>query len=256
MALLVLNLMLGALAGCGHHGDLADSSDVAPIVVADDHGVRADPETIAAEAVVVPQTHEQISSQPQSEPLYAAAHAPQRIALAAGPGSAFGDQPHMSPRSVAEVDAPYLMDAGDKIRIFVYGQPNLSRIYTVDGSGFVAIPLIGAVKARGETAFDLERAVTVQLGAKYVKEPKVSVEVATYRPFFILGEVRSSGQYPYVSGMTVETAVAIAGGYSERANERRVQITRRVNGMVEKALVPGDTVVQPGDTIHVRERFF
>ncbi len=118
------------------------------------------------------------------------------------------------------------------------------------------MPLIGAVKTRAETTFDLERAITVQLGAKYVKDPKVSVEVATYRPFYILGEVRTSGQYPYVSGMTVQTAVAIAGGYSERASDRKVIITRRVNGVTEKMRVEPDMAVLPGDTIHIPERFF
>lgn len=163
---------------------------------------------------------------------------------------------HQAPQIVADVDPPYLLDAGDKVRVFIYGQPNLSRIYMVDGGGFISVPLIGAVKARGETTYDLERAITVQLAAKYVRDPRVSIEIAQHRPFYILGEVRSAGQYPYVSGMTVETAVAIAGGYSERANERKVQISRRVNGNVERMLVSPDTVVMPGDTIHVRERFF
>ena len=163
---------------------------------------------------------------------------------------------HRAPQIVADVDPPYLLDAGDKVRVFIYGQPNLSRVYAVDGGGFISVPLIGAVKARGESTYDLERAITVQLAAKYVRDPRVSVEIAQYRPFYILGEVRSAGQYPYVNGMTVETAVAIAGGYSERANERKVQISRRVNGSVERMLVPPDTVVLPGDTIYVRERFF
>ncbi|KAB2847824.1 MAG: polysaccharide export protein [Hyphomicrobiaceae bacterium] len=163
---------------------------------------------------------------------------------------------HHAPQIVADVDPPYLLDAGDKIRVFIYGQPNLSRIYAVDGGGFISIPLIGAVKARGETTYDLERAITVLLAAKYVRDPRVSIEIAQHRPFYILGEVKSAGQYPYVNGMTVETAVAIAGGYSERANERKVQISRRINGSIERMLVPPDTVVMPGDTVFVRERFF
>ena len=163
---------------------------------------------------------------------------------------------HMAPQALADTDAPYMLDAGDRIRVFVYGQPNLSRIYTVDGGGFISMPLIGAVKVRGETTFDIERAVTVQLGAKYVKDPKISVEIAAYRPFYILGEVRTAGQYPYVSGMTVQTAVAIAGGYSERASERRVIITRRINGVIEKLRVSPDMPILPGDTIQVKERYF
>ena len=91
---------------------------------------------------------------------------------------------------------------------------------------------------------------------KYIKDPKVSVEIAAHRPFFILGEVRTAGQYPFVSGMTVQTAVAIAGGYSERATERKVIITRRINGVIEKLKVSSDMPVLPGDTIHIPERFF
>ena len=144
------------------------------------------------------------------------------------------------------------------ILLLIANDQNLAMRVRADG---VHIPQrhgakIGAVKARGESTYDLERAITVQLAAKYVRDPRVSVEIAQYRPFYILGEVRSAGQYPYVNGMTVETAVAIAGGYSERANERKVQISRRVNGSVERMLVPPDTVVLPGDTIYVRERFF
>lgn len=160
------------------------------------------------------------------------------------------------PQAVADTDEPYLLDTGDRLRIFVYGQPNLSRLYTVDHGGWITVPLIGAVKARGLTAFDLERSIKGKLGAQYVKDPRVTVDVARNRPFFILGEVRVSGQYPYVSGMTVKTAVAIAGGFSERANERKIQITRRVNGLIERMDVPDDYVVQPGDTVYVYERFF
>jgi len=160
------------------------------------------------------------------------------------------------PQAVADTDGPYLLDSGDKLRIFVYGQPNLSRIYVVDHGGWITVPLIGAVKARGISTFDLEHSLKGKLGAQYVKEPHVTVDIHQNRPFFILGEVKNAGQFPYVSGMTVKTAVAIAGGYSERANERRIQITRRVNGLVERMDVPDDYVVQPGDTLQVYERFF
>ena len=157
---------------------------------------------------------------------------------------------------MADADGPYLLDTGDKLRIFVYGQPNLSRIYTVDHDGVVSVPLIGHVKARGLTTARLEGAIRSRLGAQYVKDPHVTVDISQNRPFFILGEVRSAGQFPYVNGMTIQSAVAIAGGYSERADEKRVQITRRVNGLVEKMDVPSDYVVQPGDTVYVYERWF
>ena len=160
------------------------------------------------------------------------------------------------PRAVAEADGPYLLDTGDKLRVFVYGQPNLSRIYTVDHDGKISVPLIGHVRARGRTTGALEGAIRSSLGAQYVKDPHVTIDISQNRPFYILGEVRSAGQFPYISGMTVQSAVAVAGGFSERANEHHIQITRRTNGLVEKMDVPGDYVVQPGDTVYVYERWF
>jgi polysaccharide export outer membrane protein len=126
----------------------------------------------------------------------------------------------------------------------------------VDHAGAISVPLIGNVHARGATTRGLERSIRSRLGAQYVKDPHVTVDIHQNRPFFILGEVRQAGQYPYVSGMTVQSAVAIAGGYSERANERKVQITRRINGVIEKLDVPPDYVVLPGDTLYVFERWF
>lgn len=233
----------GAVGACSHSSDAVDVATQPTAVIASDGPIAGgEPETIARDARVVP----------AKGMLAAASGAP---SLGASPLGAAHVR-HLAPHTHADTDAPYMLDSGDRIRIFVYGQPNLSRIYTVDGGGFISMPLIGAVKTRAETTFDLERAITVQLAAKYVKDPKVSVEVATYRPFYILGEVRTSGQYPYVSGMTVQTAVAIAGGYSERASERKVIITRRVNGVTEKLRVAPDMPVLPGDTIHIQERFF
>lgn len=159
------------------------------------------------------------------------------------------------PQAVADSDGPYLLDTGDRLRIFVYGQPNLSRLYIVDHDGRISIPLIGDVGARGHTTKDLQALIRDRLGKEYVKNPQVTVDIQQNRPFFILGEVKNAGQFPYVSGMTVETAVAIAGGFTERASERKFRITRRVNGFVEQIEAPGDYVVKPGDTIYVFERF-
>lgn len=169
---------------------------------------------------------------------------------------AWGPPTVLGPRAIAYTDGPYLLDTGDRLRIFVYGQPNLSRIYIVDHGGMVGVPLIGTVQARGRTVRQLEGAIRAGLGGRFVKDPQVTVDVQQNRPFFILGEVRSAGQYPYVSGMTVQTAVAVAGGFGERADDRQFEITRRVGGgVVEKMIVPEDFVVQPGDTINVLERF-
>jgi polysaccharide export outer membrane protein len=154
------------------------------------------------------------------------------------------------------VNETYRLDSGDRVRIVVFGQDNLSRVYGVDGSGYIAMPLIGAVCARGLTTFQLAADIANQLKRKYLKDPKVTAEVETYRPFFILGEVRQPGQFSYVNGMTVETAVAIAQGYTERANERKVRLTRKFGGVMSTVMVPTDYPVLPGDTIYVLERFF
>ena len=160
------------------------------------------------------------------------------------------------PHAVAEGEGPYLLDTGDRLRIFVYGQPNLSRLYLVDHAGRVSIPLIGNIVARGRTTYALERIIRDRLATEFVKDPQVTVDVQQNRPFFILGEVRAAGQYPYVSGMTIEQAVAIAGGYSERANERRARVTRRTDGRIDVIEAPSDYVLQPGDSVYVYERFF
>ena len=155
----------------------------------------------------------------------------------------------------AHAQAPYTLDSGDVLRVNVFGQENLSRQYAIDGSGYISMPLIGAVSARGATRFQLEKKIAAQLKKSYVKDPKVTVEVANYRPFFILGEVRQPGQFPYVNGMTVQNAVAIARGFTERARERKVQLKRRVEGRDYTLMVPADYPIQPGDTIYVQERF-
>ena len=151
---------------------------------------------------------------------------------------------------------PYILDTGDRLRVFIYGQPNLSRLYTVDQIGNIAIPLIGSVRARGRTTIDLERSIASKLGREFVKDPQVTVDVAQNRPFFILGEVRLPGQYPFVSGMTVEQAVAIGGGYTERASHRSYRITRKLGALVDQIEAPSDYTLCPGDTVYVYERFF
>ncbi|MEO1693704.1 MAG: polysaccharide biosynthesis/export family protein [Pseudomonadota bacterium] len=159
------------------------------------------------------------------------------------------------PQIVADTDESYLLDTGDRLRIFVYGQPNLSRLYTVDHRGFIVMPLIGRVKARQKTVYSLAHAIKHRLGAEFVRDPQVTVDVNQNRPFFVMGEVRNPGQYPYVSGMTLQTAVAIGGGYSERARKGGGRVTRRINGVVEVVDVPSDYVLKPGDTVEIFERF-
>jgi len=150
----------------------------------------------------------------------------------------------------------YGLDSGDKLRIVVFGQEGLSASYSVDTSGNITMPLIGAVRARGLTPAGLQRAVTAKLKNGYVREPHVAVEVEAYRPFFILGEVTLPGQYPYVPNMTVETAVAIAGGFTPRAFKHKIEISRQVNGLTERRVVSPNYPVRPGETVHIAERWF
>lgn len=150
----------------------------------------------------------------------------------------------------------YTLDSGDRIRVFVFDQPNLSRVYNVDGQGRISMPLIGSVLARGHTTRKLESAIKYGLQRKFVKDAKVSIEVAVYRPFYIHGEVRTPGQFPYVYGMTVEAAIATAGGFSPRARKNGIRIVRTVDGSREVVVSDPSAYVRPGDIITVDERFF
>lgn len=169
-----------------------------------------------------------------------------------------GCAPRIMPPDVlqASLHEPYTLNAGDKLRVIVFGQDSLSNVYAVDGAGRISMPLIGAVEARGLTTASLEKAVEGKLRNGFLREPKVSAEVDTYRPFFILGEVTTSGQYPYVNNMTIQTAIAIAGGYAPRAARTYAEVTRVVNGDLVTVNVPVTTPIRPGDTVVVKERYF
>ena len=151
---------------------------------------------------------------------------------------------------------PYTLGPGDKLRVVVFGQDGISNTYIVDAAGNVSLPLIGAVVAHGLTTQQLSARIAERLRQGYVRDPHVSVEVETYRPFFILGEVTTPGQYPYVADMTVEKAVAIAGGFTPRAYKDTVQLTRSAAGDQMKGPVPLNYPLRPGDTILVKERWF
>ena len=151
---------------------------------------------------------------------------------------------------------PYILGTGDRLRISVFGQEGVTNTYLVDAGGYVNIALIGPVGARGLTAPALAQAISAKLREGYIREPHVSVEVEAYRPFYILGEVNAPGQYPYQPGISVETAIAIAGGYSPRADKRHAMLTRAMNGAPFKSKVPLQTQIRPGDTINVGERWF
>ena len=167
------------------------------------------------------------------------------------------DAPMPIAQSVIEAETnSYPLDSGDKLRVVVFGQDGLTASYSVDTSGNITLPLIGAVRARGVSTAGLQQSIVAKLRNGYVREPHVAVEVETYRPFFILGEVTLPGQYPYVPNMTVETAVAIAGGYTPRAFKRKIEVTHQVNGLTEHRVVSPNYPVRPGDTVHIAERWF
>src|SRR5947207_1593642 len=153
-------------------------------------------------------------------------------------------------------DAAYRLDAGDKLRVVVFGQEGLTNTYAIDAGGSITMPLIGAVPARGRTPAGLASAITVKLRNGFIREPSVAVEIETYRPFFILGAVAAPGQYPYVPNMTVESAVAIAGGFSPRAKRDSVTLTHTDDSGIGCFVVPPGTPISPGDTVLIGERWF
>lgn len=163
------------------------------------------------------------------------------------------------PYKTAYLDAPpgpYTLANGDRLRIIVFGQDTLSNIYAVDGSGRISIPLVGAIPVGGRTPADVEAAIAAKLRNGFVREPKVTVEIETYRPFFILGEVINSGQFPFVNGMTVQNAIAIAGGFTPRAAKDHAEVVRKVRDTLVGGIVPITYPLRPGDTVVIKERWF
>ncbi len=152
---------------------------------------------------------------------------------------------------------PYTVGQGDRLQVRVFGEPTLTGLYAVDGAGAISMPLLRSVRVAGLTTKRVEQRIASRLRKKFLRNPNVSVEIRTYRPFYILGEVNRSGQYPYVDGMSVQTAVAIAGGFTPRARRSRVKVTRRFSKNNTRTLtLRSSATLQPGDTIVVEERFF
>lgn len=151
---------------------------------------------------------------------------------------------------------PYRLDSGDRLRITVFEQTGLTNTYSIDQAGYVAFPLIGSVPARGKTIQELEGAIAVKLRQGYLRDPDVSIEVDRYRSIYVMGEVGQAGQYSYVAGMTIQNAIAVAGGFSPRANQGNVDVTRKINGKILTGRVSISDPILAGDTIYVRERLF
>jgi len=171
------------------------------------------------------------------------------LALAAcAPGSDLPPVP-------AAYAGPYLLGPGDEVRIITFGDTSLSGSFAVDEGGHISMPLLGLVQASGLTTEALQTEIIDELKAKKLYlAPSVVIEVATRRPIFVLGEVQKPGQYPYEPGMTMESAVAVAGGFTYRAVKARVEVKRQEPGHAVRGQADPDAAVQPGDVITVLER--
>ncbi len=155
------------------------------------------------------------------------------------------------------VTGAYRLGPSDQLRVMVFGQKEMSNNYQVDSTGRISIPLVGAVKVHGRTTRQVERIIVSRLqSANIVNDPQVSIEITNYRPFFIQGEVKNSGSYPFQVGLTFEKAIAASGGYTIHANKRYFIVSRMVGNKMEKYKVTPEHLVHPGDSITVKERWF
>jgi polysaccharide export outer membrane protein len=154
-------------------------------------------------------------------------------------------------------DPDYRLGANDRVRIIVFGQPTLTGEFTLDGSGQLAFPLIGNVNAQGMTTGQLQQTIASRLDPDYLRNPSVSAEVITRRPFYVIGEVQKPGNYPYVTDMTALQAVAMAGGYTYRARQNNLYLKRLdANGRMVRVAATPETRIRPGDTVEIKERYF
>jgi protein involved in polysaccharide export with SLBB domain len=162
----------------------------------------------------------------------------------------------VAPHPTTVDDERYVLGSGDKIKVTVYGEDDLSGEFIIDGSGHIQLPLIGQLKAAGLNTHQFVDEVRTALQNGYLNDPKINVQVLNYRPFYIIGEVNKPGEYPFESGLTILRAVALAGGYTYRANDDKVYV-RRVNEPQESRM-PADstTRIYPGDIVRVPERIF
>ncbi|SMP70025.1 polysaccharide export outer membrane protein [Novosphingobium panipatense] len=186
------------------------------------------------------------------------------LAIAAGAmgllvqGCATSSAPPLSAAESRMSLGAYKLGAGDRLRVTVYNEPSLSGEFAVSSAGRIAFPLVGMIDAAGRSVEEMTGVLTALLADGYMTDPRVSMEVLNYRPYYILGEVQRPGQYPYVAGMTIEQAVAAAGGFGYRANSARVNLRRTADAPEKSVGLRGNqmVMVMPGDTIRVLERHF
>ncbi len=177
-------------------------------------------------------------------------------ALKTVPAESLDDEVVRQRISATPVESVYRLDTGDRLRVIVFGEEDLSGEFQIDGEGDVALPLIGQVGAGGLTVQEFQEAIAIQLRDGYLNDPKVSVEVLNFRPYYILGEVEEGGEFPFQTGMTVLNAVAIAGGFTYRANKDRVAIVHKGSKVPVSYVLNSELRVLPGDIITIEERIF
>ncbi|HEY1473063.1 MAG TPA: polysaccharide biosynthesis/export family protein [Pseudolabrys sp.] len=187
------------------------------------------------------------------------------MAIVAGCSSASGIQPaqyaearasYAGPAPARVSDGPYVLGPGDRLRIKVYSDPDMSGEYEINSTGAISLPLVGNVKALGLTTRQLEQAIAERMKGKVANEPHVSVEMAAYAPFYVYGEVKKAGEYQYHIGLTVADAIATAGGLTYRADEHKISLRRAGSNSEQVVSLQVPVKVYPGDNIRVGESFF
>ncbi|WP_421740070.1 polysaccharide biosynthesis/export family protein [Caulobacter sp.] len=158
--------------------------------------------------------------------------------------------------SAGSVSSDYVLGPGDKMRVIVFGEDTLSGQFVVADNGLVAMPLIGVVPAAGKSVQDFQKRIEALLVDGYLRDPRVSVEVLTFRPFYILGEVNKPGEYPYTNDLNVVNAIAKAGGFTYRANTKRAFVRRSGEAKEQQYGLDSKLTISPGDTVRIGERLF
>lgn len=176
------------------------------------------------------------------------------VSACADPGS-YTSPDYAAKSHVTGLDRTFRLGIGDKLKITVFGEENLTSQVEVNSGGAIAIPLIGEVPAKGKTIGELKETLVRRLGDGYLKNPRINVEVLNFRPIYVHGEVKTGGEFPYKNGLTFRDAVAMAGGYTYRAQQNHLLLVRE-GGQEQRLQLPSDLPVLPGDNIRIPERFF
>ena len=148
------------------------------------------------------------------------------------------------------------LQAGEKIKVTVFGEANLSGDYVIDPGGFVSLPLAGTIKAGGKTKLELEQELAKKFRGEFLRNPKVTVDVAEFRPFYVLGEVAKPGEYPFKSGLNAMSAMAVAGGQTYRASNSKILVQRANESVMREYNMNSNIQIYPGDLIRIPERYF